>query len=199
MRHSKLFRNSSLFTFLLLAGGAFFFLTSTNSIEASNTQAITKLTNDVAAVTAELDALKAEEVEGVSADPFIGEVSMFAGNFAPRGWAFCDGQLLPIAQNQALFSILGTTYGGDGRTTFALPDLRGRVAIHSGTGPGLTNHRLGQRFGVERSSVRTTKVSVTSGGGVQVVSDIPDMMNNMQPSLGVYYIIALQGTFPSRS
>ena len=82
-------------------------------------------------------------------DPFIGQILMFAGNFAPRGWALCDGQLLPIAQNQALFSILGTTYGGDGRTTFALPDLRGRVAVHPGTGPGLSAYRLGQEGGTE--------------------------------------------------
>lgn len=74
---------------------------------------------------------------------------MFAGNFAPRGWALCDGQILPISQNTALFSILGTTYGGDGRTTFALPDLRGRVPVHPGTGAGLTSYRLGQRGGVE--------------------------------------------------
>jgi len=77
----------------------------------------------------------------------IGEVKMFAGNFAPRSWAFCEGQLLPISQNQALFSILGTTYGGDGRTTFALPDLRGRVAIQQGTGPGQPTYRLGQKGG----------------------------------------------------
>ena len=74
---------------------------------------------------------------------------MFGGNFAPRGWAFCDGQILPINQNQALFSILGTTYGGDGRTTFGLPDLRGRVPIHQGTGPGLSQKRIGQRSGTE--------------------------------------------------
>lgn len=80
---------------------------------------------------------------------FIGEVKMFAGNFAPRGWAFCEGQLLSISQYQALFSILGTTYGGDGRTTFALPDLRGRVAIHPGTGPGLSPKNLGQQGGSE--------------------------------------------------
>ena len=68
-------------------------------------------------------------------EKFLGEIRMFGGNFAPRDWALCDGQLLPVASNSALFSILGTTYGGDGRTTFALPDLRGRVPIHPGTGP----------------------------------------------------------------
>ncbi len=80
-------------------------------------------------------------------EPFIGQIQMVGFNFAPRGWAFCDGQLLSIAQNTALFSLLGTTFGGDGRTTFGLPDLRGRVAIHPGTGPGLPTYRWGQRGG----------------------------------------------------
>jgi microcystin-dependent protein len=84
-----------------------------------------------------------------SSDPFLAEIIMFAGNFAPRGWAFCDGQLLPISQNTAVFSLLGTTFGGDGRTTFALPDLRGRVPVHAGSGPGLTPRQLGQRSGQE--------------------------------------------------
>lgn len=82
-------------------------------------------------------------------EPFIGQVTIFAGNFAPRSWAFCDGQLLPISSNSALFSILGTVYGGDGRTTFGLPDLRGRVAIGPRNGPGLSDYRLGERGGVE--------------------------------------------------
>ena len=82
-------------------------------------------------------------------DPFLGEIIMFGGNFAPRGWALCDGQLLAINSNQALFSILGTTYGGDGRTTFGLPDLRGRSAIHPGNGPGLNSRRLGEKFGTQ--------------------------------------------------
>ena len=89
------------------------------------------------------------------AEPFIGQIEMFAGNFAPRGWAFCNGQLIAISQNSALFSILGTTYGGDGRTTFGLPDLRGRAPIHTGgawdTGPGLSTYRLGQRSGLEEN------------------------------------------------
>ena len=83
---------------------------------------------------------------------------MFGGNFAPRGWARCDGQLLAISQNTALFSILGTTYGGDGRTTFALPDLRGRVAMHPGTGPGLTPRRLGQSGGTETNTLNVTQL-----------------------------------------
>ena len=86
-------------------------------------------------------------------EPFIAEIRIFAGNFAPRGWAFCNGQLLPISQNTALFSLIGTTYGGDGRTTTALPNLKGRVAMHPGRGPGLTSRRLGQRGGVEMVSL----------------------------------------------
>lgn len=82
-------------------------------------------------------------------EPFLAEIRIFAGNFAPRGWAFCNGQLLPIAQNTALFSLIGTTYGGDGRTTTALPNLKGRAPMHPGRGPGLTARRLGQRGGTE--------------------------------------------------
>lgn len=82
-------------------------------------------------------------------EPFIGQIMMFGGNFAPRGWALCDGQLLPINQYSSLFSILGTTYGGDGVTTFGLPDLRSRTPVHMGTGPGLTHRTLGQKFGEE--------------------------------------------------
>ena len=85
-------------------------------------------------------------------EPFIGQVIMFGGNFAPRTWAFCEGQLLAISSNSALFSILGTTYGGDGRTTFALPDLRGRTAIQQGNGPGLSDRRLGQKGGTETNT-----------------------------------------------
>ena len=86
-------------------------------------------------------------------EPFIAEIRIFAGNFAPRSWAFCNGQLLPIAQNTALFSLIGTTYGGDGRSTTALPNLKGRAAMHPGRGPGLTSRRLGQRGGVEMVSL----------------------------------------------
>lgn len=86
-------------------------------------------------------------------EPFLGEILMFGGNFAPRGWAFCSGQLLSIAQNTALFSILGTTYGGNGQTTFALPDLRGRVPIHPGQGPGLSSYTLGEMGGTETNTL----------------------------------------------
>jgi microcystin-dependent protein len=82
-------------------------------------------------------------------EPFVAEIRIFAGNFAPRGWAFCNGQLLPVSQNTALFSLIGTTYGGDGRTTTALPNLEGRAPMHPGRGPGLTSRRLGERGGTE--------------------------------------------------
>ena len=83
------------------------------------------------------------------AEPFIGEIRMVGFNFAPPGWAFCNGQLIPLSENTALFSLLGTTYGGDGRTTFALPDFRSRGPIHSGAGPGLSQRELGEMGGEE--------------------------------------------------
>jgi microcystin-dependent protein len=107
-------------------------------------------------------------------EPFIAEIKLFAGNFAPRGWAFCEGQILPIMEHQALFSLVGTTYGGDGRTTFGLPDLRGRAPIHP-----TANSRLGQQ-----------------GGGIDV-DDGDDAKTTA--TLNLNYIIALQGVFPSRS
>ena len=91
-------------------------------------------------------------------EPFVGEIRMFAGNFAPRNWAFCDGQLLAVSQNDALFSLLGTIYGGDGRTTFGLPDLRGRIPIHAGSGPGLSPRPLGQHQGTEAETVTVNQL-----------------------------------------
>ena len=170
-------------------------------------------------------------------EPFIGMIVMFGGNFAPRGWALCDGQLLPIAQNAALFSILGTTYGGDGRTTFGLPDLRGRVPMHPGNGPGLSSRRLGERGGAENVQLNVNQMpshnhgvqqncssekglstrpegnypAVTAGAsyaesfdgqmGTDVVGNNGGGQGhaNVQPFQCVNYIIALQGTFPSRS
>jgi len=82
-------------------------------------------------------------------NPFVGEIRLFAGNFAPNGWAFCDGQLLAIADNEVLFQLIGTTYGGDGQNTYALPDLRGRVPVHQGQGSGLSPRVIGAEYGVE--------------------------------------------------
>ncbi|WP_299122105.1 tail fiber protein [uncultured Tenacibaculum sp.] len=110
--------------------------------------------------------------ESKAQEPILGEVRIFAGNFAPRGWAFCDGQLLPISQNSALFSLLGTMYGGDGRTTFGLPDLRGRVAMSAGRHPGSSyNYIQGQRGGLEERSLNILQLpqhshSVTNGTGL---------------------------------
>lgn len=177
-------------------------------------------------------------------NPFIGMICMFGGNFAPRGWAFCDGQLLAIASNTALFSILGTTYGGDGRTTFGLPDLRGRVAMHPGNGPGLSPKNLGQKGGTETNTLNQlqlpshthaatgtvnlgTASNAASGNdaflpistGANFYSNAAGSakmnagavtvnvgntgnnqpVNNIQPFQCVNFIIALQGTFPSRN
>ncbi len=92
-------------------------------------------------------------------EPFIAEIKIFAGNFAPRGWAFCDGQLLQLAQNTALFSLIGTTYGGDGRTTVGLPNLQGRAPMHPGQGAGLSRRTLGQNGGVETVTLAAAQMS----------------------------------------
>jgi microcystin-dependent protein len=91
-------------------------------------------------------------------EPYIGEVRMFAGNFAPAGWAFCNGQLLPIAENDVLFSLIGTTYGGDGQQTFAMPDLRGRGPIHMGNGPDGTVYALGSGSGAEEVTLSVQQI-----------------------------------------
>lgn len=178
-------------------------------------------------------------------EPFLGQIMMVGFNFAPRGWAFCDGSLLPISSNTALFSLLGTIYGGDGRTTFALPDLRGRSAVGMGNGPGLSSIRIGEKAGSEQVTLtaanlpshnHTLNVSNAAGtssnpaGGfpansqfqadrsspvieVSSYGTVPNStmspqtignsggsipFNNRDPYLGVNYIIALQGIFPSR-
>lgn len=96
------------------------------------------------------------------AQPYIGEIRMFAGNFAPSGWMFCEGQLLSIAENETLFQLIGTTYGGDGQNTFALPDLRGRIPIHAGTGGAGTTYQLAQQGGVQSVTLTTAQMPVHS-------------------------------------
>lgn len=88
-------------------------------------------------------------------DPYVGEIRLFAGNFAPVGWALCQGQLVAIAENDVLYSLIGTTYGGDGQNTFALPDLRGRVPVHQGQGPGLSQRTMGQTGGTETVTLQS--------------------------------------------
>lgn len=95
-------------------------------------------------------------------DPFVAEIRIFPFNFAPRGWAWCDGQLLPLSQNTALFSLLGTTYGGDGKSTFALPDLQGRAPMHPGQGPGLSQHFLGETGGSETVTLLESEIPAHS-------------------------------------
>ncbi|MEM1119379.1 MAG: tail fiber protein, partial [Bacteroidota bacterium] len=213
-------------------------LVSSTTKDHSNTQILKELAIELNAVSEELAELKAaKEESNLYSEPYLGEIILFAGNFAPRGWAFCDGQLLPIAQNTALFSLLGTTYGGDGRTTFALPDLRGRVAVHPGAGPGLSRWQLGQKMGVESTMLNTNNMPSHAH---DIIADLPthnfeesgemllpgntallgvaNAVNGTvheefntrntgsgqpfsitQPSLGVNYIIATNGLFPSRS
>jgi microcystin-dependent protein len=174
-------------------------------------------------------------------DPYIGEIRLFAGNFAPRGWALCNGQIMAIASNTALFSILGTNYGGNGTTTFGLPNLQAGTAIGQGSGPGLTPRQVGETGG--SPNVTLTIPTMPSHNhtftGEQAQADNPSPIgnfvavnrnlspytapgasglnvqpmnpmavgvagggqphNNMQPYLGLNYIIALQGVFPPRS
>jgi microcystin-dependent protein len=92
------------------------------------------------------------------ADPFVAEIRIFPFNFAPRGWAWCNGQLIPLSQNTALFSLLGTTYGGDGKSTFALPDIEGRAVMHPGQGPGLSLHDLGETSGSETVTLLESEI-----------------------------------------
>ncbi len=96
------------------------------------------------------------------ADPFVAEIRIFPFNFAPKGWAWCDGQLLPISQNTALFSLLGTTYGGNGKSNFALPDLQGRAPMHPGQGPGLSLHDLGETGGSETVTLLESEIPAHS-------------------------------------
>lgn len=163
----------------------------------------------------------------MTGNPVLGTIGMFAGNFAPRGWAFCNGQLLSINSNESLFSILGTNYGGDGRSTFGLPDLRGRVSVHAGDsiGPGLSNRPLGQRAGSETNTLSVSNLPPHShtvqgteqaqgSGNASIVTEKANTaqttmttndagggqpINNMQPYLAVNFCIALEGIYPPRS
>lgn len=133
-------------------------------------------------------------------DPFLGQIIMFGGNFAPRGWALCEGQLLPISSNTALFSILGTIYGGDGRTTFALPDLRGRFPTQQGSGPGLPPYSLGQRGGANQYTLVANQLpDHTHSGKIKASGDAAntsDPTNNALALAEAYSDQVLSDTSP---
>ncbi len=177
----------------------------------------------------------------MSTEPYIASIVLFAGNFAPRGWALCNGQILAIAQNTALFSLLGTTFGGNGQTTFALPDLRSRVPVGTGQGPGLSNISLGEVSGAENATLLATNLpshnhlvncdptgssSLSPAGALPGLSDDRNaavtiysaaapagQMNPLMiapaggnqpfpirnPFLGLNFIIAIEGIYPSRN
>jgi microcystin-dependent protein len=184
--------------------------------------------------TALLGRVRRSEASTQSIEPYLGEIMLISCSFAPKGWALCNGQLLPISQYQALFSLLGTTYGGNGATNFALPDLRGRVPIHAGTGPGLSTHALGEKSGEENHTLSVGEMPahahVLRGSSAAGISASPSGMfparsaaqiprygatpdaalaataissvggnqahSNLQPSLALNYVIALQGVYP---
>ena len=159
--------------------------------------------------------------------PYVGEIRMFAGNFPPAGWAFCDGTIVAIVENETLFNLIGTTYGGDGQTTFALPDLRGRAAVGVGTGPATSTYVIGQQGGVETVTLTTNQIPahglgvstadrtrnhptgvVATGGAYRPAADADvaagfarvggnQPHENMPPFVAVSFIISLFGIFPS--
>jgi microcystin-dependent protein len=131
-------------------------------------------------------------------DPYIGEIRMVGFDYAPQGWADCDGRLLQVSQYTALFSLLGTRYGGDGVNNFGLPDLRGRVPINVGTGPGLTPRVQGQKGGQEQVALQETEVATGGRTTTNVNVGASTSLPNMQPFLCVRFIIALEGVYPPR-
>jgi len=131
--------------------------------------------------------------------PFVGQIMMVGFSFNPSGWALCNGQLLPIADNDALFNLIGTTYGGDGQTTFGLPDLRGRVPIHQGTGPGLSTYVIGQMGGFEAPTLTVNQLAQhqhvfnPAASQNEPTSDRPD---NAYPAVGGYYASTTNSSSP---
>lgn len=129
------------------------------------------------------------------AEPFLGQITMFAGNFAPLGWAFCAGQLLQISENEALYSLLGTTYGGDGVESFALPDLRGRAPVHRGQGPGLSNRTIGEAGGVESATLTSDQLPPHTH--TLVARGAPGGSATPQASTPARALVSLYGALPS--
>jgi microcystin-dependent protein len=133
------------------------------------------------------------------ATQFIGEIRMVGFDFAVAGWAFTGGQTIAISQNNALFTLLGTTYGGDGQTTFMLPDLRSRMPMHMGQGVGLSSRTIGQRGGAETVTFPSAPVPSAPVAPIQALASHASPVESMSPFLAVSFIIALQGIFPSRN
>jgi microcystin-dependent protein len=144
------------------------------------------------AIAAPLQDPIAPRKEDAVSDPFIAEIRIFAGDFAPAGFAFCDGHLVPISQNTALFSIIGTTYGGDGRTTTGLPNLQGRVPMHSGNGPGLTDRRLGENGGANTASLNDSQMPSHSHT-LNSFTDLSDSAPSSTLGLGAQGVYATPG------
>ena len=120
-------------------------------------------------------------------NPYVGEIRMFGGNFAPVDWALCDGSLLNIADYDTLFVLIGTTYGGDGQSTFALPDLRGRLPIHAGNGPGLSARIQGEQLGNETAALGITQIPNHGHRGLGAASQTTDRPNNAYPARGGFF------------
>lgn len=190
MKNLNFLKASSLLIVALVLATCLF--TSTNTTDKSNEQVIVELSERLA----NMEAASSNEVVGVN--PLIGEISLFAGNFAPRGYALCHGQPMSISSNSALFSVLGTYYGGDGRTTFHLPDLRGRAPIGAGQGPGLKNVELGQKGGVDEGKLNVNKTKVSQDGN-NITEVISHIEGNRPPYTSLNYIICVDGIYPSRN
>jgi microcystin-dependent protein len=132
-------------------------------------------------------------------NPYVAEIRLFPGNFAPRGWALTDGQLLPISQNTALFSLIGTFYGGNGTSNFALPDFRSRMPVHQGQGLGLSPHVLGEQGGAESISFSSLSLPSAPSPAISGSVSFRPQVQTVSPFLVLNFIIALQGVFPARN
>jgi microcystin-dependent protein len=132
-------------------------------------------------------------------DPFVAEIRLFPGNFAPKGWALTNGQILPISQNTALFSLLGTQFGGNGQTNFALPNLQSRMPMGQGQGPGLSNRVIGEAGGAETITLQGVAIPSAPVSPVSASAGYRPQPVTVSPFLVLTFIIALQGIFPARN
>ncbi len=132
-------------------------------------------------------------------EPFVAEIKLFTGNFAPRGWALTNGQLIAISQNTALFSLVGTFYGGNGTSNFALPNFQSRMPVHQGQGPGLSPYVIGQQAGAESLSFSSLSIPSAPSPTVSASVSFRPQVQTVSPFLVLNFIIALQGIFPARN